>query len=461
MIVLRIFLKIAVCAVSFWGTLRWDEPWNNVALLTGGLLAVTYQLAAEYVPYAEKRGMRKVSAFWRWLFGLNSRLDAPVRAMPKHYSLHAPDGSLLVQNKSGSIFQLIPCRHSLYFRKIWNAGSDRQSAMQKEKLLTDYARLDSHKNAGKKDFRINHADLQCITCIMQEIRWKSFRAVGTMQIKAGKQNRKFYILPECSTQQLQEMLDGLPLTISDAVSLPCPKPEQRTGMLQILRTLGRERLWYLVLRTMLYLCLILMFVTAFSYEIHRMWTVGALAADFSLWMLYLISGRRFRLGNDKASGSAFSENPSMDWPMILASLIFLVIADENYLESGRFLLITGILTAVLTLLLVLLTKENKLTILIIGLVLMGGFSGGLVTTINVMYDNSEPAAYAAQVTEKYTRSRGKSGTSFHVHLYGEEGKVYDLEIYSGLYRRLEEGDTVTVYEYDGLLGIPYAQMKEE
>ena len=74
---------------------------------------------------------------------------------------------------------------------------------------------------------------------------------------------------------------------------------------------------------------------------------------------------------------------------------------------------------------------------------------------NITFDQSAGSLRTACITEKW-RNSSRTGGQYHIRVAVEGlAESLNLDVGRDAYRRLSEGDAVTVTEYDGFWGAPY------
>ena len=73
-----------------------------------------------------------------------------------------------------------------------------------------------------------------------------------------------------------------------------------------------------------------------------------------------------------------------------------------------------------------------------------------ITTINFAFDNSEPSITTYEIVNK--EMTGSKNTSYYLYLEGKEDRI---EVDNETYYACEIGDTIDLYQYNGILGFSY------
>jgi hypothetical protein len=186
-------------------------------------------------------------------------------------------------------------------------------------------------------------------------------------------------------------------------------------------------------------------------------SVGMIVPGIALASLYFYRGLiRF----DEKRNSA---HPSIIYGFIApsAGLLIRAIMDYEILEYKNIWINVGIISLILTGLLVLWTKEIKfkkvidyVTVLpLAGMILC--YSFGTFVVSNCLFDKSEPEIFNSEVTDKEI-STGKS-TIYYLTLspWGPRAETEKVSVTKDEYEATDKGDTVSIYLRHGLLNTPW------
>lgn len=132
--------------------------------------------------------------------------------------------------------------------------------------------------------------------------------------------------------------------------------------------------------------------------------------------------------------------------------------DFNILTWGQLLLISIILTVIIVVLCLVLSKEWKTTkSTILAFVMVAVFySFGAVIQVNCTFDPYPPESAMGTVTDMYISTSSKAPDSYMLTVAMPDGTELDLETSPEYYESFQIGDTAEIYTYPGLLGIDYA-----
>ncbi len=142
--------------------------------------------------------------------------------------------------------------------------------------------------------------------------------------------------------------------------------------------------------------------------------------------------------------------------IIITSGIMLLLQMDNIFTNGRlwtFIVIFTIGAAVLFLLFG--SWQNSKDDVILFILGAAAFAFSGFCAVNKDFDFSEPKKYTAVIENKYYTSGKVSHHTIYVKDWNGSDDTVSIDVYSGDYRELEVGDTVTVYEYSGALGMSY------
>ena len=145
----------------------------------------------------------------------------------------------------------------------------------------------------------------------------------------------------------------------------------------------------------------------------------------------------------------------------LMGLIFTVGAytfhDEPFLPFWRISLILGVVMSVFSTA-KLAWKNQKWGIRLLSFVVFAFISAGAVeiTAMNLNYllDTRPPTEIQTVIKDKHQHNYTKSPDSYHFEVT-VNGEFVELDVPWAEYRKYEEGDVYTFYEYKGALGKPF------
>lgn len=105
-------------------------------------------------------------------------------------------------------------------------------------------------------------------------------------------------------------------------------------------------------------------------------------------------------------------------------------------------------------------KAKDYWTIIVFSILIFGYGYGAVTTLNCMYDESEPETFDATILSKRISS-GKS-TTYYLELtpWGKQKEIDEVSVSKDLYNKLEKNSRVTIYFMKGRFDIPWFEVTE-
>lgn len=144
--------------------------------------------------------------------------------------------------------------------------------------------------------------------------------------------------------------------------------------------------------------------------------------------------------------------------VLLTSLIMTATSIENFTSIGRLLILTGIFTAVTTVLYLVFTRtwhEHKDHIFVFILsAAVFSFAGFFI--VNKEFDFSEPQLYELTVIDKQKYS-GRNSRSYDLYVadWNNSGDTVGIDVGFETYESHEVGDEIIVEVHSGALGIEY------
>lgn len=235
------FLQILAGLAALLGLLFLPAVWGVLLFLIWAVQVIFWGFLQEYYPYADR--IRGNSAAehngYRRLFCR--------KAVPSLASLAVPERSVLVQRDDSTLFQVIRWKQRLYFRYLCS-GNQEDSEIQQH-LIQNGADLDTGKKLGKKDFWLPVCQIQSVSYTKKSVANTKYAAFGVLHLQlkedAAHKSSCNYVLSNVSAEDLEEMVSPVPFTAETAPCCDTPW--------SILKTLGRPRLWNLLLQVCLWL----------------------------------------------------------------------------------------------------------------------------------------------------------------------------------------------------------------
>jgi len=141
---------------------------------------------------------------------------------------------------------------------------------------------------------------------------------------------------------------------------------------------------------------------------------------------------------------------------IITSGIMLLLQMDNIFTNSRLWTFIVIFTIGATSLFLLFGSwQNSKADVIIFFLGAAAFAFSGFCAVNKDFDFSEPKKYTAVIENKYYTSGKNSHYTIYVKDWHGSEDTVSVEVSSDDYREFEIGDTVTVYEYSGALGMSY------
>ncbi|HVS91913.1 MAG TPA: hypothetical protein VHE59_07785 [Mucilaginibacter sp.] len=138
-------------------------------------------------------------------------------------------------------------------------------------------------------------------------------------------------------------------------------------------------------------------------------------------------------------------------------LMIRALVDYDLIEFSKCLIPVAVLLVVLTIMFFILIDpaKNRAYNLLAAVVFTLVYSYSAIISINCVHDRSNPSEIKARVLD-HRISSGKS-TSYYLSLsaWGTKQPGEEVTVSKGLYRRVNLGDTVTVFIKKGMLNIPW------
>ncbi len=81
--------------------------------------------------------------------------------------------------------------------------------------------------------------------------------------------------------------------------------------------------------------------------------------------------------------------------------------------------------------------------------------------VNITLDKSAPTQIRAVVEDKYHRSSARYSDTYQITLVTGDGDEIVIDVGSKQYGAVEVGEAVTIYTYEGGLGVPYMRLEQD
>ncbi len=362
--------------------------------------------------------------------------------------------SLLVISETGCIHQLIRGADRLFVALVGD-----ETGLNMELLRTDF----SDETAFLKDtndFDIPDHNITSIQFRFGQRARLNVDNCGKLTIQTNQKRFVFTVAEALLQEQLEAFFRGLPFVmtgmhysvIDPEQKLTRKENEQRPTLrgvvlvLTIAALVAGAALIFLSIdlmlsRILLAICIIIPLITLGLYVKYD----NLLSAD----------------GTDD---EVRTKNSRIDITIPLAvSTLALVMRDTIFNITGwaKLIIWSVAVLAVMLLMFFRFTKEYKRRKGVIGLIVLIAlfFAPLAVLHLNVFFDNTKPTVYPSELLDKgFADGRSKA---FYYTVTMDDGNQMVLEVPSSIYKMSDVGDTVTVVESDGLLGIGYVYIEEE
>lgn len=444
------FLQILVGIAAFLGLLFLPVTCGIPLFLVWAMQMIFWGFLQEYYPYADKiRGnpMAEHNGYRR-LFCQ--------KATPSLESLAIPERSILVQRADGALFQVIRWKQRLYFRKL-SLGLLQSSEILPH-LVQDCSDLAAGKKSDKEDFWLPVHQIRSVSYTKKTVANTKYTAFGILHLRTKEEamQQSFYLLLDVSAEKLAEIFS--PVSFADETeTAPCYDTPW-----SVLKTLGRARLWNLLLQICLWVS------AAWSTAFLRL-PAAYQIFPVTFWLLcsgltFLLCWTHGRLFSWKKAGDGewlglFADSPRVQYGLFapLVPLFFHGLHHSNLTAAGtrQFFLIFGLCSVVLFLLFFLSCRRRTGREIgcMIGFSLL--FSCLFVGVGNRVYDFRLPLEERAVVvgTEYHFGGVRSSGWT-ELTVRREDGTKETLSD-STIYAAVETGDTVILKTHAGLFGIGY------
>lgn len=452
------FLQLLLGFAGIIGLGFLPNPFGIILFLIWAVQLIFWKLLQEYYPYADR-----IRGYPPGEQGVYRRLFRR-KVMPSLTHLSVPEQSVLAQDNSGNLFQIIRRKHELYFRMLRSRHSLNDETALQHCLVKNFNDLSNSKKCGKKDFRFPVSQVQSVSYIEKSVENTRYAAFGVLQLEMqknkDKKNHRYYLLSNPSAAELAVMFDSVPVADETETA-----PRYDT-VWSILKTLGEPRIYNLILQTGLWVS------TAWLFSFVRL-SSSYLLFPVTFWLLCTVllmllcwkNGSLFFWGkaDDTEQPGLFGTSPCVHYALFAPMLLLLCYASYRSNPTGgglgRYFLICAIFGAVLCLLF-LCTCRNRTASGIawmIGLSLL--FSCLSVGMGNEVYDPYLPLEERVSVVEKEYHSGGARSPGWdELTLRRDDGTEETLNN-CRIYDDVEVGETVILQTHAGLFGIGYYTAK--
>jgi hypothetical protein len=370
-------------------------------------------------------------------------------------SIRFGEKSLLLFTQTGGMYQLIRGIDKLYFIRI---GGE-LSGMDEELIRTDF--LDETRLIqGKKDFDIAQNEIAQIRCRYGSITGVPMESCAEIKIKTDRRTYTFAVLDHLPERRLATFFGGLPFSAGVKKQARASARGLTEEEKRILPGLKKACLALTVLAIVAGAAFIFLPGGPVLYRVLSAACILIPVAAFVLYMKY-----NNLLSIEDSNDSMFKRSrANISTALLIPSgaLVMRTIYDFNVTGWASFAIWSGAMIAVVLLMMFKFTKEYKRKKSVIWMIVLVAlfYAPSAVVQVNGLYDYSEPVVYSTTLLDKHI-SEGRSSTRYIYTVEMEDGSEKDLGVSREFYREQVAGDTVTVVEQSGLLGIDYAYIPEE
>ncbi len=460
-----------------WGFLRWTLLFSllacgiyaicemegilfSIAMLVIGTAVIIGSAVSEFMEHYHSH--RYSTYFSRKRRSLWSKLCYPVRRDKAPVRLAESDADcILAQTTQGKPVQIIPGKQGLYVHYLDTTPDGRE--ILPESRLTNYRNVDSMKKP-RHDYRIHYTSMQNAECWCARFPESPcegyFMVTGILKIQQKRYAKLFYLCDDSPEEKLRRLLSPL-----KKLKFHRERPTESMGAWELFRKVDKRRKAWLVLRTFCWLAIVLSISgIAPDFEMQRIFMTAAIGGVLAAMLFFCIFSGTFTIRDYHRHDNTglYSRTPNIMSTLFLTScilaLIGMSIADIR--DFGLYALISLGVGAVLAGLMILCAASDDRKKTILSAFMIGiFFSFGAVGGINYLYDPYEPDVHSSLVYDRRTSTSYKGGTHYYLEVVLEDGGRQDISVDSGLYKDTEIGDTVEVYEYEGLFGIAYVHLR--
>lgn len=460
-----------------WGFLRWtlifsliacviyafcllEGFWFSVGLLVIGVTAVIWSAVSEFMDNYHSH--RYSTYFSRKRRSLWEKLCYPVRRDKAPVHLAESDADcILAQTAQGKPVQIIPGKQGLYVHYLDTTPDGRE--ILPESRLTDYRYIDGMKKP-RHDYRIHYTSVQNAECWCMRFPESPcegyFTVTGILKIQQKRYAKLFYLCDDSSEEKLRRLLSPL-----KKLNFHQERPTESMGAWELFRKVDKQRKIWLAIRTFCWLAVVLCISRiAPDFEMQRIFMTAAIGSLLAAMLFFCIFSGTFTIRDYQRHENTglYSGTPNISGTLFMTSCILALLGlATDIVDFGLYALISFGVGAVLAGILIFFAAPDDRMKTILPAFMIGiFFSFGAVGSINYLYDPHEPDVHSSLVYDMHTSHSSKSGTSYYVEIAMRNKTMNDVSVSSAFYKETEIGDTVSVYEYEGLFGIAYVKIRK-
>ena len=363
---------------------------------------------------------------------------------------------LLLANLVGAFYQVIRGGDALYFVRI---GGE-LSGMDETLVRTDFSD-EAGLIKGKKDFRLRFDEIVSIQCRYRRERGTPLENCGRLTIKTDRKKTTYAILDTLPVERIEAFFAGLPFSLQgkSRPEQPAPEPtEEEKAMLPRLKKIC------LALTVLAVIAGVAFMFLPIGPVVYRILSAACMLIPIVTGILYAKYNTLLSIEDKSRDEAVFKKSGvNVIIPLLIPSVVLMLrtIYDFTVTDWAGLLIWSGTIFMVILLLLLAFTTEYKRKKSVIVLFVMAAlaYAPSAVLHINGLYDSSTPTVYSSQLLDKHI-SDGRSSTFYYFTVEMGNGKEKDIGVSPEYYEERGVGDTVTVVEQSGLLGIDYVYIAE-
>lgn len=343
----------------------------------------------------------------------------------------------------------------IHYLKIDNNGT----GFIQNSLITDFNSIDTCKKYNPKDYRINFTSIKNIQYSEKSVENTVLENNGTIMIKpvpkSKLKSKFFYPVTHISDDYIHRFF-------SDIKNISCfsENSKHKISYKEALQKFDRKRFAYIIMKNLYYISTVLAFLIP-SYTVQSIFSIANIIIPAAILIFYGFNNNEYTINDYKNSdrnNDDFSTHPNIAKAILLPLFINIFsIFFINIITFSKFLIISLICSAIMTIILVIISADKKAVISAILISMTLSFTS--VAEINYRFDFKEPAIYNSIIYKKHYTSGAKGGNTYYIQIKRQNYDSTDIRVSASEYRKCNKGDMVSVYEYKGFLDIPYIEVK--
>ncbi len=450
-----IFLLIGLWCL---GAVALPAPWAGILQFSGAaaiLFAVTAWEFAEYYLTLNTNTLlpQKRRDLWEYLC-------YPVRRSDHGHPAESDEHSCIAMTGSGKPVQLIPGKRSLYIHYL---KTDRMGTkILPDSRITDYGNIDECPKQ-RKDYRINYSSIKSASLYLTPLSEApgdgQFPATGLLQLRLAKGQKQFYPADGLTEEKARRLFSSV-----RKLMLHTEIPSEGITIRDAVRSIDGKRKCWILLRsaTWLFLALALCDLTS-GRAMLRVLLSTVILCEAGMFVFFCLFSNTWKIRDVRRGEETklYSAEPNVSddmlFPMAITAFCGLAFDMLDFWQYLAIVIISGLCIATV-LVLCAAPYDRKKSIgwaVILGLC----FSFGTVSLVNCLWDPHAPVVHTSVVTDRYSRTGYKSGTSYYLEVQLSDGTTEQISVAGSLYRETEIGETVEVCEHEGLLDLAYVTLQ--